>query len=115
MTTIQIHSYARHDRPLCLAVAHVADHHLAATGMLTDEAAAKLLPEALAAAPDWYDFDGLTLTYLAETGLPAMVEKWMWPSVAGYSGFTCVRLTTGAEIARFPGEAAHAVMVLHLE
>ena len=114
MHSILIQSYSRHDRPLNLAVARVADHHLT-SGVLTDEAAAILLPDALAVAPDWYEFDGLTLTYLDAEGLPRMTEKWMWPAVAGYSGFTCVSLSYGVEIARFPGEATSAVVVQHLE
>lgn len=114
MQTIQIHSFSRKHHPICLSIAHVAAEHLTSTGVLTDEAAATLLPGALDVAPDWYEFEGLTLTYLTEEGLPCMVEKWMWPAVAGYSGFTCVRLNTGAEIARFPGEATPAVLVQHL-
>lgn len=115
MTTIQINSYARHDQSLCLAIAHVAEHHLDSAGVLTDKAAAILLPDALAIAPEWYEFDGLTLTYMGEDGLPSKLEKWRWPAVAGYSGFTCVRLSTGAEMGRFPAEDAPAVLVLHLE
>lgn len=115
MTTVQISSYARHERPICLAIAHVADHHFTEAGMLTDAAAANLLPAALEAAPEWYELEGLTLTYLGQDGLPAKTEKWLWPALAGYSGFTCVWLSTGAEIARFPAEDAPTVLVVHLD
>lgn len=115
MTTVQISSYSRQAQPVFLAIARVAEQHLSTDGVLTDAAAAILLPDAFAAAPTWYEFDGLVLTYLNAEGVPKKTETWKWPAVAGYSGFTCIRLSTGAEIARFPADDSPTVLVLQLD